>query len=422
MAVLLTQTREELRVSIGYNLGAAYEGTMTANGSTTTLVDTNLKKSDNLYNEMAVVLTSSPNDGEIRFIDDYVGSSGTITIRGDALSSTVDGNTYELWDRDMPPERIHNFINRAIRMVPRKAAPPLTEITTHASRDVRLYDVSSSMAGIEEIWYRIGHGQVVLDNCDSVWSELVDGDATLSQDIKDKREGSASMVMEVASGMAANDIIAAQSIGTQDLRGMTHLEGWFWVDQTTSAGGLRMILSTTASAGTETELISLPAIATARSWQRFRVALSNPEDDGAIISIGLKYATDLGATTFKLDGVVATHTDTEDWQKLHWNYWGVDRDQRKIRFSYDAWDEVGHSLLKLVGRQKPTLLNADATECDIEPEFVIAKASALALHARADRSAERRKAAALDAERYDLMAALASRRIQGPSQIRWVDN
>ena len=119
---------------------------------------------------------------------------------------------------------------------------------------------------------------------------------------------------------------------------------------------------------------------------------------------------------------MATHTDTEDWQKLHWNYWGVDRDQRKIRFSYDAWDEVGHSLLKLVGRQKPTLLNADATECDIEPEFVIAKASALALHARADRSAERRKAAALDAERYDLMAALASRRIQGPSQIRWVDN
>jgi hypothetical protein len=82
VAVLLTQTREELRVSIGYNLGAAYEGTMTANGSTTTLVDTNLKKSDNLYNEMAVVLTSSPNDGEIRFIDDYVGRRRRYSLAG----------------------------------------------------------------------------------------------------------------------------------------------------------------------------------------------------------------------------------------------------------------------------------------------------------------------------------------------------
>ena len=423
MAVLLTQTRQEIRADVGYNLGALYEGVMTNAGSTTTGVDTNLKNSDKLYNEMQVVFTSGNNDGEIRYISNYVGSSGTFTIRGDALTATADGDTYEIWDRDVPVARVHSFINRAIRAVPRKAAPPLTEISTHATRELKVYDVSTEMIGIEEIWYRTGHDYVDLDNCDSVWSELVDGDVTLTQDIEDKREGSASMVLELAAGLGAGDIAAAQSVGTQDLRGMTHVEGWIWTDTAlTSSGRLQLILSTTASAGTETELISIPAISNTRTWTRFRVALANPEDDGAIISIGLKHTVDIGAATVKLDGIVATQSDSESWKKLHFNFWGVDRDQRKFRLSDQGAAEVGHALLKLVGRKNPTLLNVDATECDIEPEYVITKASALALHARSDRSADRRKAANLDAERYDGMAELAKRKIQGPSQIRWVDN
>mgnify|MGYP003644426282 FL=1 len=421
MAVLLTQTRQAIRADIGYNLGAVYEGTMTAAGSTTTGVDTNLKISDDLYNEMQIVFTSGTNDGEVRYITNYVGSSGTFTIRGDAVSATADGDTYEIWDRDIPVARVHSFINRAVRAVPRKASPPLTEVGTHSSRELKLYDISTAMVGIEEIWYRTGHDYIDLDNCDSVWSELVDGDVTLTQDIEDKREGSASLVLEIATGLGAGDIAAAQSVGIEDLRGMTHVEGWIWTDTALSAANLQLILSATASAGAETELLSIPAI-NARTWTRFSVALANPEDDGAIVSIGLKYSTDIGAATVKLDGIVATQEDSESWKRLHWNFWGVDRDQRKFRLRDEGAAEVGHSLLKLVGRKKPNLLNADATECDIEPEYIITKASALALHARADRSAERRKAAAIDAERYDIQAELAKRKIQGPQQIRWVDN
>ena len=423
MAVLLTQTRQEIRADIGYNMGSVFEGTATASGSASTLVDTNLKNSDNLYNDMQIIFTSGTNnDGQVRFISDYVGSTGTITIRGDDLTdATADGDTYELWDRDMPIARIHSFINRAVRMYPRKGGP-LTEITTHSSRELHSYDVATAMTGVEKIEYRKRYGWVDLSNCDSVWSELVDTDVTLSQDQKSKREGSASMVLELADALSAGDIAAAQSIGSQDLRGMTHVEGWIWTDTALTAAQLQLILSASASAGTETELISIPAITSTRTWTRFRVALANPEDDGAIISLGLKHTEDIGAATVKLDGIIATTVDDELWETLNWNYWGVNRDQRKFFVTEDGWDILGHNMLRLTGRQKPTLLNADGTSCDISSEWIIQKASALALHARADRSAERRKAAAIDAERFDVLAQLAARRIQGPGQIRWLSD
>ena len=148
MAILLSQTRQEIRADIGYNLGAVYEGTATASGLVTTIVDTNLKNSDNLYNDMQIIFTSGTNnDGQIRFVSDYVGSTGTITIRGDDLTdATADGDTYELWDRDMPIARIHSFINRVIRIYPRKGGPPLTELS-HSSTQLRSYDVSTAMTG-----------------------------------------------------------------------------------------------------------------------------------------------------------------------------------------------------------------------------------------------------------------------------------
>ena len=118
----------------------------------------------------------------------------------------------------------------------------------------------------------------------------------------------------------------------------------------------------------------------------------------------------------------ATQNDSGQWERLHWNLWDIDRDQRKIRFTPEAAAQVGHSALKLAGRKKPAILSADATSCDIEPEWIIQKTSALAMRARSDRTADQRQAAMLEAERYDVLAAFALRKIQGPGRIRWVDD
>ena len=422
MAVLLAQTREELRVSIGYNLGAVYVSTMTSSGSSTTFVDATLEQVDDYINGFWFVGTSGSNDGEIRPINDFTGSSGTGTIRGDALASTADGDTYEVWDKDMPPHRLHDFINRAIRMMPRKASPPSTDLSLHSSREIRLYDVPTDLVGIEEIWYRAAEDREDIDNCDAAWSESKDNDVEIIRSEEDKREGSASNKFEIADGLGAGDMIATQDISTKDLTGMTHIEGWLKTDTAITAGQLQIILSTTANAGTAKETLNIPAISDTRTWTRFRIAMSNPEDCSAIISVGLKYTADIGAAIVHLDGVEATQNDSGQWERLHWNLWDIDRDQRKIRFTPEAAAHVGHSALKLAGRKKPAILSADATSCDIEPEWIIQKTSALAMRARSDRTADQRQAAMLEAERYDVLAAFALRKIQGPGRIRWVDD
>ncbi len=106
MAVIVGQTREELRKSIGHNLGAIRVGTMTGSGSTSTGVDAEMPNADDHENGNHIVFTSGTNDGSIRIQTSYVGSSNTFTTRGDALAaSTADGDTYESWDEDMPPAR-----------------------------------------------------------------------------------------------------------------------------------------------------------------------------------------------------------------------------------------------------------------------------------------------------------------------------
>ena len=46
---------------------------------------------------------------------------------------------------------------------------------------------------------------------------------------------------------------------------------------------------------------------------------------------------------------------------------------------------ASHSLLKLTGVNKPTLLTAESTSCDIEPEYIIHKSTAMALNGPSNR-------------------------------------
>ena len=136
MAVIVGQTREELRKSIGHNLGAIRVGTMTSSGSTSTGVDADMPNANDHENGNHLVFTSGTNDGAIRIQTSYVGSSTTFTTRGDVLAaSTADGDTYESWDEDMPPARVHDMIDRAVRTITRKGAPPSTDISLHTYRD-----------------------------------------------------------------------------------------------------------------------------------------------------------------------------------------------------------------------------------------------------------------------------------------------
>ncbi len=422
MAVIIQQTREELAVSVGYNLGVIRVGTLTDSGSVSTFNDDSLPNADSHIKGHHFRGTSGDNDGEIRTVDSYAGPTTIGTLRGDVLpAATADGDTYELWASDVPPVRVHDFINRAIRAIGRKGAPALEDLSLHSSLEIRTYTPPTTMTGIETIRYRNEFTFELIHNCDAVW-ETVDSDVTATLDDEFLREDSASNKFVIADGLAAGDIIAQDTIEQVDLSGMTHIEFWIYSTVTTTAGQLKLHLDdgTIQADGTDLESLDVPAL-TAREWLRVRVALANPELDTAIDNVGLEDDADIGAAIINIDGIIATRDDEGNWEKLHQNHWYLNQDARTFSLFPSGVQIVQHSMLKLLGRKLPTELNADDTNCDVEPEYIINRATALAIRATADRHSQGIEAAHTEARMFEALARDALAGASSPGDTRWFE-
>ena len=422
MAVIVGQTREELRKSIGHNLGAIRVGTMTGSGSTSTGVDAEMPNADDHENGNHIVFTSGTNDGAIRIQTSYVGSSTTFTTRGDVLAaSTADGDTYESWDEDMPPARVHDMIDRAVRTITRKGAPPSTDISLHTYRDRRNYEFPTAFVGLQHLNYRSSYTWTSIHNCNTVFDELVDTDVTASADGEDYASGNSANKFVLAAGLGATDIIASDNISSLDLSGYDTVEFWIKSTVALTAGQLRLRLSASASAAATTEELAIPATS-AGTWTRHQVALANPHSDTAIISVGLIHTSDIGAATVWLDEVRAFVEDSAIWSRVSRANYTRDKDRRELVLNGTAYNQTRYSLLKMEGYKKPTALTADSSTCDVEPEYLIMRTTAWLMRARGNRYAGRREADHLEAERLEGLAELWMSRQRLPQGTIWVDD
>ena len=200
-------------------------------------------------------------------------------------------------------------------------------------------------------------------------------------DTEDKKQGTASNKFIIsASGGAGN--IVTDSITSKDISKYDYLEGWAKITRSsgtaTEAGDLQILLDDTANCVSVLETLSLPILKD-DTWTFFRVKLGNPELDTAIISIGLKYTTDLGACTIWLDDIRVVRNDSAHWEKVPRNLWKIDKESNDIVFDSYFNGLVSYDLLKLVGGDKPALLSADSTASEIDDQYIIATATAFAL-------------------------------------------
>ena len=422
MAVIVGQTREELRKSIGHNLGAIRVGTMTGSGSTSTGVDAEMPNADDHENGNHIVFTSGTNDGSIRIQTSYVGSSTTFTTRGDVLAaSTADGDTYESWDEDMPPARVHDMIDRAVRTITRKGAPPSTDISLHTYRDRRNYEFPTAFVGLQHLNYRSSYTWTSIHNCNTVFDEVVDADVTASADGEDYASGNSANKFVLATGLGPTDIIASDSISSLDLSGYDTVEFWIKSTVALTAGQLRLRLSASASAAATTEELAIPATS-AGTWTRHQVALANPHSDTAIISVGLIHTQEINGATVWLDEVRAFVEDSSIWSRVSRANYTRDKDRRELVLNGTAYNQTRYSLLKMEGYKKPTALTADSSTCDVEPEYLIMRTTAWLMRARGNRYAGRREADHLEAERLEGLAELWMSRQRLPQGTIWVDD
>ena len=386
MPTIQGRTRKELRQSIGYNLGAMRIGTATGTGSTTTLVDASLTTviggNDDHVGKW-IVFTSGDNDGDIARVTDYVASTTTLTFAADAGvtvgTSTASSDTYELWDMDYSPSMIHDMINQAVINATGHVYDPVENLDLHSNGRQLRFDVPSGLSMVQDIYYRDKIDSTSITNCNSVFDESVDSDFTVTADTEDKKQGTASNKMVVAVGATGGEL-ATDSIASKDISKYDYIEFWIKSTVATSAGNIKIHLDNTANCASPLESADVPAL-TADTWTFVRVALSNPELNTAIISVGLEYDADIGACTIWLDDVSVVINDSAQWQKVPRNLWKIDREANDIVFDSYFKLLASYKLLKLVGGDKPALLSADSTVTEIDDQYIIATATALAFAA-----------------------------------------
>jgi len=377
MAIVQGRTRAQLRQSVGYNLGAVYVSSASGNGSTTTIVDNTLIGADDNHNGKWIIFNdASGNSGQTTRVSDYTSSSTTLTLSPAVDASSATSDTYEMWDDIYSPARVNEFINQAIIDATGHAYDPVEKLDLHTDGKSLRLDIPSGLSMIQDIYYRDKVDFTRLHACASVFDESVDSDFTVALDTKDKKQGTQSCKFTIAAGASAGDL-ATDSITSKDISGYDYVE--FWVKSTvaTSAGNLKVHLDDTANCASPVESISIPALS-ADTWTFVRDKIDNPELCSAIISVGLEFDSDLGACTVWLDDISAVKNDSAQWVKMPRNLWKIDKEAKDIVLDDYAHGVARYNLLKLVGGDKPALLTSDSDTSEIDEQYIIARATALA--------------------------------------------
>jgi len=146
----------------------------------------------------------------------------------------------------------------------------------------------------------------VINTLDSATSWSAPGHMTLSADTSDKQEGTGSLANVIMSGAATNEqwyfnYGAAKSWGTV-ANGTNGQRIGMWIKSSvnTASGDLSWQDDNTASLASPLDTLAIPAL-TANTWKYTSVTLGAART--AQLSYGLRYTTDLGAATVKLDSV-----------------------------------------------------------------------------------------------------------------------
>ena len=91
------------------------------------------------------------------------------------------------------------------------------------------------------------------------------------------------------------------------------------------------------------------------------------------------------------------NADTAAWRTLPRRLWGIDKGDRALTLMDGGRRVAGHAPLKLVGGREPSPLSSDTSSTVVPDEFIIARATVLALLASPDLSEAGRTAS----ERWD---------------------
>jgi len=154
-----------------------------------------------------------------------------------------------------------------------------------------------------------GTAELEIENCNDAWNEVVDEGVYSSIDVGDKKKGTASAKITVTDSVTTGDILVTEVIGSNDMTEATHIKLWVKHDIGCSSGDMQFLLDDSTGCSSPTQLLNMDTYA-ADVWKESTLAIPESSGLGAIISLGLKYVTDVGECIIHLDDVrKITETD-----------------------------------------------------------------------------------------------------------------
>jgi len=285
------------------------------------------------------------------------------------------GDDFELWE-NYRIKNVDEAINQAIRSATDDILVNKQTETTVKKRDNYEYDCLSSFVALHTVEYEYDLGvDVLLDNCEDAWT--AGSSVTASSDETIERVGTACAKFVVADAAAAAAVLCYEDITAVDISDCDKVEFWMYSSIALTAGQLDFVLDDSSGCGTPVESLDIPAMA-AGAWYKHSISLANSYLDTAIASIGVVNTTDVGAFTFYIDEVHAVKSNSRIWHILNPDFWYINQASTPLLgLSQIAYDLITNGTpLRLTGYAIPAELSADATACEIDPDYVVAYAAA----------------------------------------------
>ena len=362
-------TWQDIRVSIGRLLRVVKLITAAANGSTLTFLTDDMpnETGDNLNGKWLAFTGPSNNDGTSQEVTDSSVSSNRVTLTTfPAVTSTTTSDTAELWDEDYDPAHLLGLANQAIVDASSAIYDPTTDDSLHTGQ-LRRLPIPTTFENLTDVWLRTSYDQEDIINQGVVWNESIDSDITVTKDTEDRIFDQDATKFTIGAGVSAGDL-ASMVIPEKDYSGMTHVEFGIKVLNAVVSDDLRFILSSTTNGSTETEVITIPAIAAITdTW--VRVAMTAPSDCTAIISIDLEYNANEGANIVWLSEIEATREGSERYTEVRRDLWSIDKQARELVF--DKAVSLGFYLIRLKGGDNPAIFTTDASINEVPDDFII---------------------------------------------------
>ena len=419
------RTRKQVRQSVGTTMGAINQddGLIESVPSETglnaaTITDDALAFGGaNEFRGWWVVGTDSGSSVEIRRVGQSSPEDRSLTVSVPFTIGTPSSAwTYEMWAPDVPPTRVHEFINQAITETTRKQSVSVTSDSLHMGGNIRRFNLSSEFTGVREVEYRNRYTGEQILSYDTAPTSLT-SNVTPSLDTADFREGSGAAKITVASGESSGTAFAASSFASKDLSGYTQTEYWFKSNVGTTSSNFNVILLNGSSVR---ETLNVPAL-NADSWTYVTTSLSNPELDTDITVVQLATgSSDGGSATIWADDLKGVRSGAENYRKVPRKFWDVDKENRQFFLLPDA--SVPYAKFKITGARKPALVSSDSDVVEVPSEYVINSVVAKTLRARGDRTQANRDAAFEQADRYEQLAQVQRNRGGVLANIRWLSD